>query len=306
MRVNQELLFRFETGLDPRRLERSPVPADLLGYGEISAIFEIKALPGLACKRMPLFRDRRAAQDYEALYQEYCRLLGEAGLKLPASATAIIEVPDRPVVLYIIQTKMPAERVGNRFIQNVSEAETGRLIERVLVENAKVWKYNEDRKPGLELAVDGQISNWVAAEEEPEGLYYLDTSTPFIKKNGRHQLDPELLLQAAPAFLRWLLRWLFVDEVMNRYYDPRKNLIDLAANLFKEQRPDLVPVAIEAVNRVLPGRLAPLSRKEVEKYYREDKLIWTLFLFMRRLDRRLTTGILRRRYEFILPGRIKR
>jgi len=44
----------------------------------------------------------------------------------------------------------------------------------------------------------------------------------------------------------------------------------------------------------------------VEKYYREDKFIWTLFLALRRMDRWLTTTIFRKRYEFILPGKIKR
>ena len=50
----------------------------------------------------------------------------------------------------------------------------------------------------------------------------------------------------------------------------------------------------------------PLTVGEVEKYYREDKFIWALFLFLRRLDRWLTTKLLRKRYEFILPGKIKR
>ena len=44
----------------------------------------------------------------------------------------------------------------------------------------------------------------------------------------------------------------------------------------------------------------------VEKYYKEDKLIWSLFLAFRKLDRWLKTVLFRKRYEFILPGKIKR
>ena len=50
----------------------------------------------------------------------------------------------------------------------------------------------------------------------------------------------------------------------------------------------------------------PLTTEEVAAYYREDRLIWSLFLAFRRLDRWMTIRLRRRRYEFILPGRIRR
>ena len=49
-----------------------------------------------------------------------------------------------------------------------------------------------------------------------------------------------------------------------------------------------------------------MSLAEVKKYYREDKLIWTIFLAFRRMDRWLTTRVFRKRYEFLLPGKIER
>jgi len=51
---------------------------------------------------------------------------------------------------------------------------------------------------------------------------------------------------------------------------------------------------------------APLTKTEVDKYYKEDKLIWMVFLGLRRLDRFFATRLLWKRYEFILPGKIKR
>ena len=96
MNLDLDLLQRFEGGLDPQDLGNSTVPATLIGYGEMSAIFELDGIPGVALKRMPLFKDRAEAEKYEGIYDEYCRLLIEAGLTLPQSETAIIEIPGRP------------------------------------------------------------------------------------------------------------------------------------------------------------------------------------------------------------------
>ena len=129
-----------------------------------------------------------------------------------------------------------------------------------------------------------------------------------MRIHGQHQLDPDLLLQATPAILRRPLERFFVDvdDIMSRYYDPRKNMIDLAANLIKEQMSELVPVAVQLINEQLPPGSTPVTRRCVERYYRQDKLIWSLFLALRRADRWMTTTIRRKRYEYMLPGRIKR
>jgi len=171
----------------------------------------------------------------------------------------------------------------------------------------KVWDFNRRVGPSLEIAVDGQLSNWVY---DPDGgdsdLFYIDTSTPFLTINGAEQLNPELILQSAPGFLRWIIRLFFLDDVMTRYYVPRLVYTDLAGNLFKEQRPELVPVAVATINQRFSDASGSLTEKEVEKYYKEDKLIWSLFLAFRKFDRWLAIKLLRKRYEFILPGKIKR
>jgi hypothetical protein len=144
---------------------------------------------------------------------------------------------------------------------------------------------------------------------ETQGLkqmYYVDTSTPLYRKKGVEQLNPELILQSAPSFLRWFIRLMFLKDVMDRYYQPKLVYTDLAANLFKEQRPDLVPPAVVSINKFLADDTQSLSVEEVKRYYREDKLIWRLFLLFRRMDRWLTTRVFGKRYEFILPGKIKR
>ena len=118
----------------------------------------------------------------------------------------------------------------------------------------------------------------------------MDTSTPLFRVEGVEQLDTELFLRSAPSFLVWMLRLLFLKDVVNRYYDFRLVAIDLVANFYKEQRPDLIPDAIGAVNRFFAGEAAdlgvqPIDEQEVRSYYREDALIWSLYLSMRKVDR---------------------
>jgi hypothetical protein len=208
------------------------------------------------------------------------------------------------VVLYIAQERFPAECFAHRLIHSLEKGKAAALLEKIISEIEKVWKFNARSGPALQLAIDAQVSNWVWLKEGQ--ILYIDTSTPLYRKNGVEQMDPELFLKSAPAFLRWLIRWLFLKEVMNRYYDPRLVYTDLAGNLYKEKASELIPQALRCVNRTLPAGHRSLDRKEVEKYYREDKRIWSVFLAFRRIDRWLTSKIFRKRYEFLLPGSIER
>jgi hypothetical protein len=85
----------------------------------------------------------------------------------------------------------------------------------------------------------------------------------------------------------------------------------LVANFYKEQRPELIPKLVDVANCFFADDavdldLEPIDEKQVRSYYREDALIWTLYLSMRRLDRWLHSSLLRREYPYILPGRTKR
>lgn len=307
MNVDVELLRRFEAGLNPQDIEDSPIPATILGFGEISAIFQIGDNREVAFKRMPLFSERSFAERYARQFEEYCLLLTEAGLELPEHQTVVIQVPDRPVVCYIAQQRFPLERFGHRLIHHLPSKQILNLIEKVVFEISKVFIFNRSGRPSIEVALDGQISNWVeTGGADGPAMIYIDTSTPLYRKGGVEQLDPELFLKSAPAPLRWIIRLLFLKSVMNRYYDQRQVYIDLAANLYKEQRPDLVPITVEIINRHLFENLQPVTPRDVENYYREDKLIWTLFLAFRKVDRWVKTKLIRKRYEFLLPGKIKR
>ena len=302
MNIDYDILRRFELGLDPQDLSQSAIPAQLLGYGEISAIFQIEGLPGYAFKRMPLFTGPEDAKQYEANYYEYCKALQQAGIVLPAHQTFMVERPGGRTVLYIAQQAFNPGDFCHKRIHSAPLAEVEEMVARIADRISALWAHNEQTRPGFELALDGQISNWVISGDQ---LIFVDTSTPLFRKQGVEQMDPELILQSAPSFLRAVIRALFLSDVMNRYYDRRKVLIDLAANLFKEQQPQLVPPVLAILNARNPD-LAPITEKELQSYYREDKFIWWLFLNARRLDRWMTSRLLGKRYEFILPGKVRR
>jgi hypothetical protein len=321
MQVDIELLKEFESGLDPEHPEKSRIPARVLGYGEISTIFEIDSpsTRNLACKRMAIFNTQDEVSHYERIYNEYNTVLQkETGISVPEYGFAWFNTEKGNIIAFDLQQKLPGESIGNRAIHKLDTDNIRTLFLCVLRELMKVCAFNK-ANPGRALGIDGQISNWSVVGFDPANarinedtkLLYFDTSTPLMKKGGREQLDPELFLRSAPSFLRWLIRWLFLEGVMTRYYDARLVTTDLIANFYKEQRPELVPLLVEAANGFYAAEgkalgIAPLSEKEIKAYYSEDKTIWVVFLALRRFDRWLHKYILRKPYIYILPGNIKR
>ncbi|MCF7807286.1 MAG: DUF6206 family protein [Candidatus Marinimicrobia bacterium] len=304
MELTQERIQAFETGLDPADPLASEIPCKVLGYGEISTVLQIDNNAEYAAKRMPLFRSEADALAYIKNYNNYCNRLREAGLTIPPDDTILVQGHAGGTVLYIMQKQLPPHRFCHKLIHSENAVTMTRVGTSIISAIEKVWSYNDKQHPEVRLAIDGQLSNWVFLESGE--LLFIDTSTPLMHENGKEVLDPELLLQSAPSFLRWLIRWLFLEGVMNRYYDRRLVYTDLIANLFKEQRPDLVEEWIQQINADLGTKMEPLDRLEIKKYYTEDKRIWVLFLALRRLDRFIKVKLLGQRYDFVLPGRIDR
>ncbi|TFH05279.1 MAG: hypothetical protein E4H09_02250, partial [Spirochaetales bacterium] len=238
--VDEELLHELEAGLDPAMPGASAVPFTVIGYGEMSTVFRIDNDHQVAYKRMPLFKDEESARAYIAMFEEYSRLLAEAGIQVPPQETRIVALPGRPVVLYIAQPLLPFDRFCHTMVHSADAEAAGEIIDAVSREISRVWEWNREHHPHHELSLDGQLSNWVM-DGSTGRPYYIDTSTPMYRVNQEEQLDPELFLQSAPWMLRWILRLFFVEDVMTRYYDFRQVLRDLLANLHKEGRADLVP-----------------------------------------------------------------
>ena len=303
-------LREFERQLDPQKLERSKIPARVLGYGEISTVFEIETagLRGLALKRLPSFVNQIEIEKYTATFVEYNRLLEQdIGLQLPARDYAIVTNAKGRPVFYIVQQKLPAESIGNRAIHQLSHEQVQSLVRRVLRHARQVWDFNR-RQNRIQVAIDGQISNWSI---DGESLRYVDTSTPLFRIDGIEQLDTELFLRSAPSFMVWILRAFFLKDVVNRYYDFHRVAVDLVANFYKEHKSELIPDVIQTANEFFAGEaqalnIAPLTAKEVNDYYKEDALIWSLYFNMRKVDRFLRLRLLHGEYPYILPEQIKR
>jgi hypothetical protein len=322
--IDIDLLERFERGLDPAHPERSAIPAVVLGYGEISTVLAIGD-GDLACKRMPMFNNEAEIAAYAAAYDAYCARLQEAGLHVaPGRLVPLQQRSGGRRVVYLAEQRLPAHAIGNAVLRGAAPAEAQRLLDAVLGELAKVWRFNREQAgaaqpggPRWQLGIDGQISNWVVEGIPAQGglpervdLRYFDVNTPLLRRDGVEQLDTELFLRSAPAFLRWVLRLFVLQDVVERYYDLRRVVIDLIANLYKEGRADLAPGWLETANRFFAAELpdADLQRihlSEVTAYYRQDARIWRLYLGLRRFDRTLHR-LTRRRYPYVLPGPISR
>ncbi|WP_457559590.1 DUF6206 family protein [Candidatus Harpocratesius sp.] len=311
-----EILQLFERSLDTVHPEKGEIPIKLLGFGEISIVFEIltEELKGLAFKRLPLFESETQVLRHIKAYQDYYSLLTEkVGLIIPEQRSIWVYMNEKhtKISLYCIQKKIPPETVISSKLATITSDELHPIVDLILAEFKKVWYYNRENQDQIEIGLDGQISNWAYIESN-EGTHveYLDTSTPLFRRAGEEAMEVALFLKSAPSFLRWMLKSL-ATEVVDRYYCLRDVLIDLIANFYKEQRPDLIPALIAQINEFISQDLSemaikPISEEEVAKYYKHDKFIWKLYLGLRRFDRFLKTKILRQKYDFYLPEKIKR
>ncbi len=310
MNIDPEKLEIFENGLNPAFPQQSAVVPDILGYGEISSTFSIPDMPDIAFKRMPPFDTTEKIGSYRTAVDRYCTLLAEK-CGIDAAPCLIHDLVNRhgEQIVYVAQPRLPSRSIGNQRLVNADFSELEDLLMPVIESLLHVWRHN--RNPGEEeqLGIDGQISNWSLVPKKAP--VYFDVTTPLFRINGIEQLDTEIFLKSCPGFLVWLVRWQFLQEVLDRYYDTRLVLIDLVANFHKEGRADLIDSAIRIINQTL-GRdgldddIPPLDRAEVDRYYKNDAFIWRLFLSLRRLDRFLRTRAAGKRYNFILPGNIRR
>ena len=320
MKIDIEILKKLERSIDIYNPEKGEVPIKILGYGEISLVFELLNNPEqIAYKRIPIFDNETQVERHIWAYNEYNRLLKEdVGLNLPEYDVAWFKDEEGKIQFYCVQEKFPAESVGNKVIHKLSDQDIKTLILLVMREMKKVWDYSKSHNT-IDLGLDGQISNFAIIGFDPNNpkvdldtkLIYFDTSTPMFRVDGNEAMEAVLFLKSAPSFLRWLLKALFLEETVGRYYDWRKVTIDLVANFFKEQKPELIPELINLVNKFFKEEaidfdIEPLTLEEVKKYYKSDSSMWVIFQSVRRFDRFLKTKVFKKKYDFYLPGKIER
>ncbi|MFC6238150.1 DUF6206 family protein [Longivirga aurantiaca] len=306
----EEVLRSLENRLDPAQPEKAG-GLQVLGYGEVSACLRLDGLDGWIVKRMSGFADEPAARAYASLVDDYLVRLTARGVSVVETHALLVPRPGRPPVVALLQPMLPSESLGHRLLVRADDAVVADAVHRVLATVLALHLAGTEDADGLEAAVDGQLSNWSFAEAEAPVL--VDVGTPFMRRAGRHLVDIAWLERPIPPGLRaYYHRRALVGAYLDDYYDPRTVALDLLGNFHKEGRPDRIPLGIDIVNRWLVdhrdalGERAPLSGVEVESYYRSDADLLALYLRLRRADRFLRTRVLRRPYDFILPGHVRR
>ncbi len=312
-------LAAWEATLDPRYPERARPPARVLGYGEISTVLVIDHpnLKHFAIKRMPMFENEEEVARYATLHEAYLAHLHRAGVRVPETRLLAVPRPRGGLAVYLLQERLPGHTMAHRLLHRLPLEDGLRLVRHVLEATHRVFRYNATNAEGVALGFDAQIANWAVrnmpadADRLPEApdLVYFDTTTPLLRRHGEEQLNPDLFLRCAPSFLVFIMRLFFLQDVMDRYYDFRRVVLDLIANFYKEKRADWIPALVDAVNTWRadwPELTGPdYTLDEVRGYYREDAFIWRFYLAARKLDRWLH-HLIGREYPYILPEKIER
>lgn len=264
---------------------------DVLGYGEISTVLRLEAGgEAFACKRLPPFPGDSLTGYRDAL-TTYLAALGNKGI-VPATSTIEVVNPGPSEVVYCIQPMeetLLVDRLRGADLAEV-EAITRRLV-------ATIAGTIDDR-----LGVDAQLSNWAL---RPDGTFvYLDVTTPMVRNRaGEDMLDFRLVIASLPAFLRPVVHRFLLGEILSHYYSPRAALLDLVGNLKKERLEHTMDTILSLVNEVVDP---PITRKEIDRYYRMDALMWEVLQRLRLADRWWQRRVRRRRYPFLLPGKVDR
>ncbi len=308
------ILSELESRLDPAEPERTP-GLTVLAYGEVSACLQLTGLPGLVCKRMSGFADEAAAERYQELVRTYLSELAAAGVQVVDTGVVPIPRPGRPPVVHLVQPELPVASLGHSILKTADDPMVVDAVERVLAATLRLAVYHRERSDGLEVALDGQLSNWSFGPDSPHltDPVLVDVGTPFMRRAGRHLVDIGWLETPIPAGVRtYYHRRGLVGAYLDDYYDPRLVAVDLLGNFHKEGRADRVPLGVDVVNGWLAGDASvlgphePVTAEQVEKYYRSDADLLALYLRLRRADRFVRTKVLRQPYDFVLPGPVTR
>ncbi len=287
-----------ELALLESRVQRALCSGDdsalrVLGYGEISLVIGWpREGPRWACKRLPPFASSADADAYTETLDAYLEVLDRRGVRVAPTTVRRTAVPDGRLAVYCVQEVLPSDSLAVEVV-----ARGGRTARDLLGGIVDTALEVVDDHVGL----DAQLSNWALMEGQ---LTYFDVTTPLLRgPDGSERLDTEIFLASLPPVLRGPVRRFVLPGIMQRYHRPRSVVLDLAANLIKEDLEGWIgPVLAAVEGRVDP----PLSDAEVYSDYRSDARTWGLLQAVRRADRLWQRKVRRRTYPFLLPARIQR
>ncbi|MCX7733193.1 MAG: DUF6206 family protein [bacterium] len=300
----ERVLKEFESIANFENPEKSKIPFEILGYGEISVVISIKGLESFVLKRLPIFRNYEECLYYKGIFDEYGAILKEkVGLRIPKQFGVIIR--SREPVFYSVQERLSNNWLCQQIFNSIDSLDSQKLTDGIISEIYKVCNFNNSHKEKYKIGIDGQLSNW-ALENGKEGLnqknphfIYLDTSTPLIKENGREKIPADNFLMSIPPALKFFVKKLFLKEVLERYYDCRSVILDFSSNLMNEKNTKNVKNSLKLISEKYGIKL-----QEIISYHKRDYIIWRTFLTLRKIHRLILTNVLHRKYRFLLPPEI--
>ncbi|HVN84177.1 MAG TPA: DUF6206 family protein [Candidatus Binatia bacterium] len=311
MRALEPSLVQLERRLDPADPTRAGV--EILGYGEVSAVIGLGEFPDLVFKRMSGFASDAAGAAYAGVVERYVTLLREIGVAVARTELVQLSPSARRHVVYVVQPRLAADGLGHVLLRNPA-VDLAPLLEPVFALVRRVLDANATRRDGIEIAVDAQLSNWHWANPGDAQCQptLIDVSTPFMRRDGALEVGVDVFLRAYPGLLRWWLRRTrAVERYIDDYFDFGLVVRDLLGNFVKEGARARIPAMIDCANQWIarqpnPQLLGHVDEAAVHAYYRRDAATLETSLRARRFARFVTTRLLRRRYDFILPGDIRR
>ena len=235
---------------------------DLRGFGVTSVVLAAPLdAPGVACKRVPPFRDRAAFDRYREVVLRNIDEFRSAGLSVVETDVRLVEVGGRWVG-YVVQPLLDPQCLAEQILVDAEPAADHPIVATVV---DRVFTVTSDRR-----GLDAQVGNWAVVDDE---VVYLDVTTPFLfDDSGELAMDLDVFLQAGPPVMRPLYRRELPPN-MRRWLDPRHALLDLIGNLHKLDLEAWIAPILEAIgDRVDP----PLTVEEARDYYGGEVRTWSM------------------------------
>jgi hypothetical protein len=267
-----------------------PSALRLVGHGEISLVLGWPPEhPLIACKRLPPFRDAAAFADYRDVVERYVDHLRLGGVQVVETELAHLVRRDGRVVGFHVQPLLPGEALATEVLRASAPSAGHPLLTEVA---DTVVRATTER-----VGIDAQLSNWMWLDGTP---WQLDLTTPFLlDERGRPAFDLAPFLAALPAIARPVVRR-EMGRLITRWTTARGALLDLAANLLKEELAPWLGPALDVVNaRVEPA----VTRAEAERVHADDRRLWPLLFRLEHANRWWQRRVRRRPFEFLLPER---
>lgn len=262
----------------------------LVGHGEISIVLGWPPTdPVVACKRLPPFSDLAAFEKYRDVVLRYVDELRRRGVRVVDTELQHLVRGDGRVIGFHVQPLLPSEALAIEVLRRAPPANGHPLLEAVVDTVARVTTER--------VGIDAQLSNWMWLDGEP---WQLDLTTPFLlDERRRPAFDLSPFLAALPAVVRPIVGQEMTKLIL-RWTSARGSLLDLAANLIKEDLTGWLVPALAIIN----ARVDPqVTKAEAERVHAQDRRLWPVLFRLQRVNRWWQRRVRQRPYEFLLPAR---